>query len=154
MSSQHKMDFFELGDKTSLICADPATIDAAKATLRELGFKFHTAETPELSVERLRYTSYDCIIVHENLAGCSLRSNAVLNYLTPLPMAQRRYSFICLIGPSFKTLDAMQAFAQSVHLVLNPSDLSNLGPILKKGLVEFESLYRAYKDTAAAIGEK
>jgi hypothetical protein len=69
-------------------------------------------------------------------------------------MAQRRYSFLCLIGPSFKTLDALQAFAESVHLVLNPGDLPNFGPILKKGLAEFESLYRVYKATLAAIGER
>jgi len=154
MSSQEKMDFFELGDKTSLVCADPNTTEVAKATLRELGFKYHTAETPELAIERMRYTHYDCIIVLETFAGSSLRSNAVLNYLSPLPMAQRRYSFICLIGPSFKTLDAMQAFAQSVHLVLNPVDLPNLGPILKKGLAEFELLYKAFRDTADTHGEK
>lgn len=148
------MDFFELGDKTSLICGDSATTEAAKATLRELGFKFHTAETPELAIERIRYTNYDCIIIQESFAGSSLKSNAVLNFLGPLPMAQRRNWFVCLIGPSFKTLDAMQAFAQSVHLVLNPADLPNLGPILKKGLAEFELLYRSYKDTLAAMGEK
>jgi hypothetical protein len=154
MSSQEKMDFFELGDKTSLICADPNTTEVAKATLRELGFKFHTAETHELAVERMRYTNYDCVILHENFAGSSLRSNAVLNYLAPLSMAQRRYTFVCLVGPSFKTLDAMQSFAQSVHLVLNPGDLPNLGPILKKGLAEFEMLYRVFKDTVETMGEK
>ena len=154
MSSQDKMDFFELGDKTSLICADPNTTEVVKTTLRELGFKFHTAETPELAVERMRYTNYDCIVVHENFAGSSLRSNAVLNYLSPLPMAQRRFSLVCLIGPTFKTLDAMEAFAHSVHLTLNPIDLPNLGPILKKGMAEFELLYRAYKDIFATLGEK
>ena len=154
MSSQDKMDFFELGDKTSLICADPTTTEAVKGTLRELGFKFHVAETPEMAVERMRYTNYDCVVVQENFAGSSLRSNAVLNYLAPLPMVQRRYSFVCLIGPSLKTLDAMQAFGQSVQLTLNPVDLPNLGPILKKGLAEFEQLYRTFKDTLAALGEK
>jgi hypothetical protein len=154
MSSQEKMDFFELGDKTSLICGDSNTTEAAKTTLRDLGYKFHTAETPELAIERMRYTNYDCIIVQENFAGSFLRSNAVLNYLVPLPMAQRRYSFVCLVGPSFKSLDAMQAFAQSVHLVLNPADLPNLTAILRKGLAEFELLYRTYKDTLAATGEK
>ena len=148
------MDFFELGDKTSLICGDSATTDAAKTTLRELGFKFHTAETPELAIERMRYTNYDCVIIHENFAGSSLRTNAILNFLAPLPMAQRRYWFVCLVGPSFKTLDAMQAFGQSVHLVLNPIDLPNLTAILKKNLAEFELLYRAYKDSLAALGEK
>jgi len=108
MSSQEKMDFFELGDKTSLICGDSNTTDVARTTLRELGFKFHTAETPELAIERMRYTSYDCIIIHENFAGSSLRSNAVMNFLAALPMAQRRFWFVCLVGPSFKTLDAMR----------------------------------------------
>jgi hypothetical protein len=154
MSSPEKMDFFELGDKTSLICGDSFTTETAKETLRELGFKFHTAETPELAIERMRYTNYDCIIIHENFAGSSLRSNAVLNFLSALPMAQRRYWFVCLVGPSFKTLDAMQAFAQSVHLVLNPVDLPNLTAILKKSLAENDLLYRSYKDIMATMGEK
>ena len=150
MSTQEKMEFFEVGDKTSLICADPATAESAKTTLRELGFKFHSVETPELAIERIRYTGYNCILLHENFAGTSLRSNVVLNYLTALPMAQRRDSFICLIGPSFKTFDAMQAFAQSVHVVVNPADLPNLEPVLKKGFAEFEQLYRVFKGAIAA----
>jgi hypothetical protein len=154
MSSQEKMDFFELGDKTALICADLSTNEVVKPTLRELGFKFHIAETPELAIERMRYTNYDCIIVHENFAGSSIRSNPVLSYLAPLPMAQRRYSFVCLAGPSLKTLDALQAFTQSVHLTLHPMDLPNLGPILKKSLAEFEQLYSSYKESLAALGDK
>jgi hypothetical protein len=125
-----------------------------KATLREMGFKFQTADTPETALERIRCTTYDCIMLHENFAGSTQQSNAVHRFLTGLPMAQRRYSFVCLIGPSFKTLDAMQAFVQSVHLVVNPSDLRNLAAILKKGLAEFELLYQAYKATLIAVGER
>jgi CheY-like chemotaxis protein len=156
MSTQEssKADFFELGDKTSLVCADPATTEVVRATLRELGYKSHTAETGEMAIERVRYTPYDVIIIHEGFAGSSLRSNAVLNYLQPLPMAQRRYSFVCLLGASFKTLDAMQAFAQSVHVVVNPLDLPNLAAILKKSLAEFELLYKVYKDVVAAQSER
>ena len=154
MSSQEKMDFFEVGDRTALICADPNTTEMARKTFRELGFKFHTAETTDLAIDRMRYTPYDCIIVHENFAGSSLRSNAVLNYLAPLPMSLRRNSFVCLVGPSVKTLDAMQAFGQSVHLVINPADLPNLTAILKKGLAEFESLYVAFKEAVNTLGER
>jgi hypothetical protein len=35
MISPDKIDFFEVGDKTSLICADTETTEAAKTTLRE-----------------------------------------------------------------------------------------------------------------------
>jgi hypothetical protein len=149
-----KMDFFEIGDKTSLICADVDVSQMVRSTLRDLGFKFHTADTPELAIERIRYTAYDVIILDEKFAGSSLRSNALLNYLAPLPMAQRRSSFTCLIGPSFKTLDAMQAFGQSVHIVVHRDDLPNFTAILKKRLAEFELVYKTYKDTFASIGDK
>jgi len=143
------LEFFELGDKTSLICADPMTTDTVRAALKGLGYKSHIAESSETAIERMRYTQYDIIIIDENFSGSSLRSNALLGYLASLPMGQRRYSFVCLIGNSFKTLDAMQAFAQSVHVVMNPGDLPNLAPILRKGVAEFETLYKVYKDAVA-----
>ena len=148
-----KIDFFELGDKTSLVCADSATTETARTILRDLSYKSHTAETAEMAIERLRYTAYDVVVIHEEFAGSSLRSNALLAYLTTLPMAQRRHSFVCLVGPSFKTLDALQAFAHSVHLVLHPNDLPNLTAILKKSVAEFDILYKVYRDAAEAVRE-
>jgi DNA-binding NtrC family response regulator len=149
MTDFSSLDFFELGDKTSLICTDPSTTANVRTTLKDLGYKSHTAETAEIAIERLRYTQYDVIIVDENFAGSSVHSNTLLGYLGSLPMPQRRHSFVCLIGSSFKTLDAMQAFAHSVHVVMNPLDLPNLAPILRKGTAEFELLYKVYKDAVA-----
>jgi hypothetical protein len=148
------MDFFEIGDKTSLICADANIGEVVRGSLRELGFKFHTADGQEVAIERMRYTPYDIIAIQEDFAGGSLKSNAVLNYLAPLPMAQRRYSMVVLIGPTFKTLDAMQAFGQSVHLVVNIMDLPNFTAILRKSWTEFGMLYKVYKDVFASQGEK
>src|SRR5262245_18330806 len=99
-TEQPKMDFFELGDKTSLMCVDPATAEIVHHSLPDLGFKYHTADTAVLGIERIRYTSYNCIVVTENFAGSSLRTNAVVSYLAMLPMSQRRFSFVCLIGSS------------------------------------------------------
>lgn len=147
-------DFFELGDRTSLVCTDPNTVEIAWRTLKDLGFKTHMVETHDIAIERLRYTQYNCIVVQETFAGSSLRAHAVMNYLAQLPMTQRRNSFVCLIGESFKTLDAMQAFAQSVHVVVNPSDLPNLTAILKKGLSEFELMYRIYRIVIDAQGDR
>lgn len=147
-----KIDFFELGDKTSLICGDETMAEALRSSLRDLKYKFHIAETGEMAIERMRYTSYDLIVIQEDFAGSSLRSNVVLNYLASLSMAHRRNSFVCLIGESFKTLDAMQAFAHSVHLVVNPGDLVNFTAVVKKGLAEFQALYRIYNETLTAHG--
>jgi hypothetical protein len=151
---ESKMDFFEVGDKTSLICADPTVGEVVRTTLRELGFKFHTTESSELAIERTRYNAYDIIVIQENFAGSTLKSNVVLNYLVHLPMPQRRYSMIVVIGSGFKTLDAMQAFSYSVQLVVNTMDLPNLTAILKKSWSEFQNLYKVYKDVFAGLGEK
>ena len=144
------MAFFELGDKTSLVCADVETTEIVRQTLKDHDYKSHFAETAEMAIERLRYTPYDIVVIHENFAGSSLRSNSLLSFLATLPMAQRRHSFVCLIGASFKTLDAMQAFSQSVHVVVNPRDLPNLPAILRKSIVEVKLLYKVYKDAVEA----
>ncbi len=151
--STEQSEFFDVGDKTALICDDSATADALKTILGELDLKCHTAETSERAIERMKYTTYDVIVVTETFASSTLPTNGVLNYLAPLPMAQRRYTYVVLVGDSFRTLDAMQAYAHSVHLVVNPNDVSNLGAILKKGLTEFESFYLVYKNVLVDLGE-
>jgi hypothetical protein len=147
------MDFFEVGDKTSLVCTDATVGETVRSTLRELDFKFHTADNPEIATERIRYTGYDIIIVQDDFAGGSLKANTVLNYLSSQAMAQRRFSMVVLIGTNFKTLDAMQAFAHSVQLVVNTTDLANFSAILKKSWAEFDVLYRVYKSVTVAMRE-
>jgi hypothetical protein len=138
-------DIIELGDKAALICEDGSSLDVLKGTLEELGFKCHTAPTSERAIERTRHTSYDVIVIGETFGGATLETNGMLRYLALLPMAQRRYGFVCLVGNAFRTLDAMQAYAQSVHLVVHSTDLPNLGPILRKGLADFERFYQVYR---------
>jgi len=147
-------DFFELGDRTSIVCADPAITEIVRNCLKDLGFKIHFADSEDGALDRIRYTQYNCIVIHENFAGSILQTNAVIQYLAPLPMNMRRGSFVCLIGDSFNTLDAMQAFAQSVNVVINPSDLPNLTAILKKGLAEFEMAYRIYRISVDSQGDR
>jgi hypothetical protein len=147
-------DFFELGDKTALVCAEPGVVESTWKTLKEMGFKVHFSSDEDDAIERLRYTQYNCVIVQEDLAGKPLEMNEVINYLNMLPMAQRRNTFVCLLGESFRTLDAIQAFTMSVHVVVNPSDLPNLTAILKKSLVEFDRTYRVYRIVMESMGER
>ena len=146
-------EFLEVGEKGALICDDGPLAETLRQTLESIGFRCHTAETADQAIERITYTNYDVISVAEELAGCNLKTNAVLRHLALLPMAQRRFCYTLLVGNSFRTLDAMQAYAQSVHLVLNPADAANLGAILKRGLADFERLYATYHETLREAGE-
>ena len=110
--STDQSDIVEVGEKLALICDDGPHADTLKSTVEELGFKTNTAETSDRGIERMKYASYDLIIVTENFAGSTRESNGVLRFIAPLPMAQRRDWYVVLIGDSFRTLDAMQALCR------------------------------------------
>jgi hypothetical protein len=138
------MDASEIRQKSAFVVAGDALCEVISQALRELGVVWQREEHPERGLEMLRSTIYDIILIEGN-GDKPLRTNTVYQYLTSLPMAQRRDSMIVLIGSSFKTLNALEGFAYSAHLVINDSDMSNLGPILKKSWSEFEQFYRVFK---------
>ena len=146
-------EFFEVGDRTALICDDgptsPSILEAAEA----LEFKCHVAESTDRAIEQLTYRTYDLIVIAERFAGSTRESHGVLEYVSRLPMAQRRSSYTVLVGESYRTLDAMQAFSESVHLVIHPGDMANVGAILKKGLSDFSLFYATFKAVLAEAGE-
>jgi CheY-like chemotaxis protein len=146
-------EFLEVGDKGALVCDEGPNANSLRHTFESLGYKCHVAGTPEEAIERMAYTTYDLVSVTEDLGGTTLDSNPALLHLKLLPMAQRRYTYSLLVGSSFRTLDAMQAFAHSVHLVVNNADVSNLAPVLKRGLADFERMYATYRDVLRENGE-
>jgi hypothetical protein len=106
------------------------------------------SESPERALERLRQTSFEAIVIGERYGGDSIETNPVHQLVASLPMDQRRNSFVFLVGESFATLNAMEAFCHSVHLVINSGQLASLGPILRKSLSDFDLFYRAFRDVS------
>lgn len=146
-------EFLEVGEKGALVCDEGPRAETMASTLESMGFRCHTAATPEEAIEKMAYTTYDLISIAEDLGGTTLRTNPVLLHLSLLPMSQRRQSYSVLIGSSFRTLDALQAFGNSVHLVVNESDAGNVGPILKRGLADYDRTYSTYFNVLREAGE-
>lgn len=139
-------EIVEVGQKTALICDDTEAVERIQKTLEGLGYKCYVSESPERAIERLRQTSFDAIVIGERYGGESLDSNPVHDLVKHLPMDQRRNSFVFMVGESFTTLNAIEAFSHSVHLVVNSGQLATLGPVLRKSLSDFELFYRVYRD--------
>jgi hypothetical protein len=146
-------EILEVGERGALICDDGPNTDPLRGVIEALGFKCHVAQTAHDAIERMTYTTYELVAVAEELGGATLPTNPVLLHLSMLPMGQRRNTYTLIVGPSFRTLDAMQAFANSVHLAVNTTDTGNLGPILKRGLADFERLYTTYRNVLRESGE-
>jgi hypothetical protein len=57
------------------------------------------------------------------------------------------------MGPSFQTLHPMQAYQQSVHAVLNPSEIANLDQIVQKVVADNNLFLHIYRDTQNRIAQ-
>ena len=142
------MELAENSQKLALICDDTETVEPVRKTLEGQGYKCYISESPERALERLGQASFDVLMIGERYGGEDLRSNPVHELVSNMQMDQRRHTFVFLVGDSLTTLNAMEAFAASVHLVVNPAQMGSLGPILRKSLSDFELFYRVYNDVS------
>ncbi len=152
---ENRLDFFEPGDLTSLVCVDIPEIQRLVVDqLGELNYKIHTGLFVEDILLKLRAHAYDVVIVGENFNGSDLASNPIVTASIEMSPRQRRRQFVTLIGSSFNTNDEMQAFQHSVDLVLNPSDAANLKPVLRRGVNRKHELYAPLALALKESGEK
>ncbi|MEW6159989.1 MAG: hypothetical protein AB1813_21375, partial [Verrucomicrobiota bacterium] len=102
---------------------------------------------------RFSQFQYQVVVMDELFNANSPEENFALQNLQMLPMTQRRHSVVVLIGPSFKTLNSMQAFRQSVHAVVNPSDLTTLAQIIQQAVADNDLFLSIYRDTQLRMAQ-
>ena len=63
-------------------------------------------------------------------------------------MNQRRHATVILFGESFQTFTPMQAFQQSVHAVINSSELFLLKQLIEKAVADNTMFLHSYPRSA------
>ena len=142
-----RFEFISTTDKPALLAfSTPEWLDAVRTALSELGFKVHTAATHGDFLIRFSQIHYQVVIVEELFAANSIGENLTLQSLQAMPMAQRRHSTVILFGNSFQTFTPMQAFQQSVHAVINPSELFLLKQLIEKAVADNSLFLHSYRE--------
>jgi hypothetical protein len=118
----------------------------AKAALTALGYKVHGVETHPQFETRYNQVNYQVVIIEEHFAGSNLMSNASLQMIQELNMSQRRYATFFLVGQSMESLNTLQAFAQSVHCVLNFAELPMLAEVVQKTVAENDLFLGTFRE--------
>lgn len=119
----------------------------AKSALVDLGYKVHVIETHEEFSTRFAEIQYQVVVIDEAFNGAP-ESNFTLEAIQQMPMVQRRHAVVLLLGASFETLNSMQAFAQSVHSVINYSELSLLPQLVQKAVADNDMFLQTFRETA------
>ena len=145
-----RFDFISATDKPALLAfSTPEWLDAAKTALTELGYKVHTAATHSDFLIRFSQVRYQVVIVEELFAANSIGENLTLQALQAMPMSQRRHATIILFGNSFQTFTPLQAFQQSVHAVINSSELFLLKQLIEKAVADNALFLHSYREAQA-----
>lgn len=153
MEFDARLDLFEPGDLTALVCSDvPEVQRIVVDQLSALNYKIHTGLFIEDIQLKLRAHAYDVVIIAENFAATDLASNPILSEAIRAPAPQRRRQLLVLLGSSVVTNDEFQAFQHSVDLVVNLSDVMNLRPVLRRALLRTQEFYAPLQETLKAVG--
>jgi hypothetical protein len=147
-----KFDFVSATDKPALLAfSSPEWLEAARSALNELGFKVHTAATHGDFLIRFSQIRYQVVIVEELFAANTLEENLTLQALQQMPMGQRRHATVILFGNSFQTFTPMQAFQQSVHAVINTSELFLLKQLIEKAVADNSLFLHSYREAQTRV---
>lgn len=152
-TSDRPFDFVEADTETALICeSDPALREKISNSMKNLGYQITEPTSSKDALKNMRFHVYNVAIVNENFDSADPVSNAVLNYLANLNISTRRQIFVTLISNQFRTTDNMAAFNKSVNLIINTSNIDDLGQIIKRGVAENEAFYYVFKETLRKKG--
>jgi hypothetical protein len=147
MSQSPTFDFVSNTDKPALIAfSTPEWLAEAKAALQELGYKVHTAATHSDFLVRFSQAPYQVVLLEELFGANTPDENFTLKAIQFMPVNQRRHSTFLLIGNSFQTFAPMEAFQQSVHAVINSSEMFLLKQLVEKAVADNQIFLSTYRE--------
>lgn len=147
-----RFDFISTTDKPALVAfSSPEWLEAVRTALTELGYKVHTAATHGDFLIRFSQIRYQVVIVEELFAANTMDENLTLKALQQMPMSQRRHATVLLLGDSFQTFTPMQAFQQSVHAVINSSELFLLKQLIEKAVADNNLFFHSFREVQARV---
>src|SRR5436305_15323877 len=147
-----KFEFVSTTDRPALLAfSTPEWLEAARAALTELGYKVHTAATHGDFLIRFSQVRYQVVVLEERFAANDITENLTLQALQQMPMNQRRHATVILFGDSFQTFTPMQAFQQSVHAVINTSELFLLKQLIEKAVADNALFEHSFREAQARV---
>jgi len=152
MAGNFETQFITAADKPALIAfSTPDWLELVNAALKELAYKVNTAATHSDFLVRFSQVRYQVIVVEELFGANNLEENSTLKALQNMPMNLRRHATVILLGNSFQTFAPMEAFQQSVHAVINSSEMFMLKQLIEKAVAENTLFLQSYREVQGRV---
>lgn len=110
-------------------------------TLKAFGFDCLPSSSLEDIIQSIELDDLNVVVVED-----SENSPEVIQLLKNLPMYKRRNLFIVVFGNNLPTMDRLFAFKEGFDLTVNIKDIDNLSFYFKRSYLEYQNLYKSFKE--------
>jgi hypothetical protein len=149
-----QFEFITATDKPALLAVStPEWSSTCELALLELGYKIHKIGGHLEFPSRYSQVPYQVVIIEEKFGGGEPSDNTTLHLLQHMQTNQRRHSAIILIGESFETLNALQAFQHSVHAVVNYSEMGLIGQLVQKTVADNDLFLHNFREIQLRVAQ-
>jgi len=152
-ASEKPFDFLGPGVKTALVCeSDSGVLSKLRIALKQMGYHTVEPESATDALKKMRFHSFDLIVMNELFDCPSPDDNPILTSLNDLAMSVRRNMFVALITTRFRTMDNMAALNKSVNVVIHSRNLDEIAKILRRAIDEHQAFYSVFQATLVKTG--
>lgn len=152
-ASDKPFDFIEEEGKTAIICeANPLVRQTIIDNLQLMEYQVTIADNSRDALKRMRYHTYDLVVVNEDFDTDDPDTNGIILYLERLNMVVRRSVFVALVSARHRTMDNMMAFHRSVNLIINIKNIEDIGKIISRGITDHGLFYRMHREMLKETG--
>jgi DNA-binding response OmpR family regulator len=132
-------------------CRDALIRQKVRPTLDLLEYHVTEVSNSRDALKKMRYHTYDVIILNEYFDTQDPDANPLLIYLERSAMDLRRNIFVTLLTTRFRTMDQMCAFQRSVNMIVNLRNIDDFDKILQRGMADYGLFFKVFKETLNAI---
>ncbi len=136
-----------------ILMAEEAGRSEVVKAVEALGYRAEIAGSVASALEKMDFVNYSNVILHTEFEPGGLDGGKFHAYMCNMSMSKRRYIFYALIGKGLNTLFDLEALAYSANIVVNESDVSHFGTILRKAIPEYEALFGPLMEELRVLGK-
>jgi len=126
--------------RRALLCLGEKKDEVAKL-LTDNGYRVYVAQTPAQANERLREGKTELVIFSPDFAAEFGGAAILQQKANAMYSSERRRLFLISLEDGGTTMNAHDAFARNLNLIVNTSDIPQLPLILNRAMLDFNDLY-------------
>jgi predicted Zn finger-like uncharacterized protein len=151
--SGRSFSFAEEEGQTVLICeGDPEIRQQLTRDLELMEYFITVAESARDALKKMRYQTFNLIVINENFDAPNPDANGILIYLSRLSMDLRRKMFVTMISDRYRTMDRMMTLHRSVNLIINKKNIDEFERILVRGVADYDVFTKVFIDAYKKAG--